>query len=198
MKRFFEMLFGIIGIAIGGFLLSYGIFSMIFHGISSSRESVNYNISESYSNNEQYQSGNSSASAIKKATQSNGKWKMTFLDCKAYKSIDNLIYPADGNEFVVTFFELENRTNEKQIFSYMYMSAYFDDYKVPISLSTFAQIENAIMMATLTVEPKKKIKGYLVYEVKSNWKKLDMVYDEDIFSTTNLKPLRFTLDKYSS
>lgn len=123
----------------------------------------------------------------------NDKWKMTFLGCKTYKQIDDYTKAADGKEFVVATFELENISTEKQTFSFLNLNSYFDDYKTPLNVLMGQQIDGATLMASAELEAGKKIKGYLAYEVSLNWSEFEIVYNDDILDKENTNAIRFTI-----
>lgn len=124
--------------------------------------------------------------------KTNDKWKMTFLNCKSYKEIDKYTIAADGKEFVIASFELENISTEKQTFSFLFLSTYFDDYKTPLRVLG-QQIDGATLLAATEIEPGKKIKGYLAYEVEPNWSKIDIIYNDAITDDTN--EIKFNITK---
>ena len=131
--------------------------------------------------------------AADKDVLTNDKWKMTFIDCNTYKQISNFTKAADGKEFVVATFELENITSEKQTFSVLYLSTYFDDYKTPLAVFG-EQVEGATLLGATELDPGKKIRGYLSYEVSPNWNKIDIIYNDDLLDETTKNELKFTIE----
>lgn len=130
--------------------------------------------------------------AVENATKTNDKWKMTFLGCKSYNEIDKYTTAADGKEFVIATFELENISTEKQTFSFLCLATYFDDYKTPLTVLG-QQIDGATLLAATEIEAGKKIKGYLAYEVEPNWNKIDIIYNDSTINNTN--EIKFTITK---
>ena len=124
--------------------------------------------------------------------QNNDAWKMTFLNCKTYTSISKFTKAEDGTEFVVATFELENISSEKKNFNFLYLNSYFDDFKTPFAIIG-EYIDGASPLASATIDPGKKIKGYLSYQVKPGWNQLDVVYNENIFANDNENTLKFTI-----
>ena len=120
----------------------------------------------------------------------NDKWKMTFLGCKTYKEIDEYTKAADGKEYVIVTFELENISTEKQAFSFLGLSTYFDDYKTPLAVLA-SQIDGATLMAATEIEARKKMKGYFSYEVNPNWHKIDIIYND--FTLDDVNEMKFTI-----
>lgn len=138
--------------------------------------------------------GAAKTASVENSVQISDKWKMTFLDCKSYNEIDSYTKAGEGKEFVILTFELENITEVSQTFSVFYLSSYFDDFKTPITVLG-QQINGASLMATAELDAGKKIKGYLSYEVEPNWSTIDIIYNDDLYDTTNENAITFTINK---
>ena len=124
--------------------------------------------------------------------QINDKWKMSLLGCKSYKEISQFTKAEEGKEIVVATFELENITTEKQSFSFLFLSTYFDDYKTPITILG-EQIDGATQLAAADIEAGKKIKGYLAYQVEPGWNKIDIIYNDELFAEDDSNALKFNI-----
>lgn len=125
--------------------------------------------------------------------QISDKWKMVYQGCQTYREIPDLYGKAgDGKEFVVVTFDIENVSTEKQTFSMFFLSSYFDEYKTPMTVLG-GQIDGATLLGANEIEPGKKIKGYLAYEVEQEWNKLDIFYNDSLTDTNN--EIKFTIFK---
>lgn len=131
---------------------------------------------------------------IDNAIQENDKWKMTYLNYKTTKNADEYTEAADGKEFLLVFFEIENTSSETQNFSLINLDCYIDDFKTPQRIIA-TRIDDAAQLASTSVEPGKKAKGYLAFEVSSEWKKAEVSYNEDLLKKDNENILKFTLTK---
>ncbi len=134
-----------------------------------------------------------SSVTVNNEVQTNGTWKMTYKSLKTLKKIDDYTKAEDGKEFVIASFELENLTDEKQIFSGMlYLDSYFDDVK---EKQTIVSYNGEQSLLSTSVEPGKKVKGYIAYEVDTSWKKLEIVYNDDILDKDGDNALKFCILK---
>ena len=97
-----------------------------------------------------------SSVTVNNEVQTNGIWKMTYKSLKTLKKIDDYTKAEDGKEFVIVSFELENLTDEKQIFSSMFdLDSYFDDVK---EKQTVVSYNGEKSLLSTSVEPGKKVK----------------------------------------
>lgn len=134
-----------------------------------------------------------SSVTVNNEVQTNGIWEMTYKSLKTLKKIDDYTKAEDGKEFVIVSFELENLTDEKQIFSSMFdLDSYFDDVK---EKQTVVSYNGEQSLLSTSVEPGKKVKGYLAYQVDTSWKKLEIVYNDDILDKNGENALKFCILK---
>ncbi len=134
-----------------------------------------------------------SSVTVNNEVQTNDTWKMTYKSLKTLKKIDDYTKAEDGKEFVIVSFELENLTDEKQIFSGMlYLDSYFDDVK---EKQTVVSYKGEQSLLSVSVEPKKKVKGYLAYQVDTSWKKLEIVYNDSLRDKNGENALKFCILK---
>lgn len=126
--------------------------------------------------------------------QSNNKWKMTYKGCEAKNELDLLTYAEDGTEFVIAYFEIENISGEAQNFSLFNTDFYFDGVKTPQTIYG-AFMNNSFQLADAFVEPGRKANGYFLFQVSSNWNKLEIIYNEDLLKEANENMMKFTLIK---
>lgn len=99
--------------------------------------------------------------------------------------------PADGNVFVLVQFEIENNSQEEiAVSSMISFEAYADDYAANLSLG--ALVENEETQLDGSVAAGKKMKGWIGYEVPSDWKKFEVHFVDSIWSST---PFKFVIEK---
>lgn len=99
--------------------------------------------------------------------------------------------PTDGNIFLLVQFEIENNSDEEvTVSSMLSFEAYADDYSASLSLS--ALMENDETQLDGTVAPGKKMKGWIGYEVPSDWAKFEVQFVDSIWSNT---PFKFFVEK---
>jgi len=99
--------------------------------------------------------------------------------------------PSDGNVFVLVQFEIENNSKEEiAVSSMLSFEAYADDYAANLSIG--ALTENEETQLDGTVAAGKKMKGWIGYEVPSDWKKFEVQFVDSIWSST---PFKFIIEK---
>lgn len=99
--------------------------------------------------------------------------------------------PADGNVFILVQFEIENNSNEEiAVSSMISFEAYADDYAVNLSIGALAENEETQLDGTIAAG--KKMKGWIGYEVPSDWKKFEVHFVDSIWSST---PFKFVIEK---
>lgn len=99
--------------------------------------------------------------------------------------------PTEGNVFILVEFEIENNSEEEiTVSSMLSFEAYADDYAVNLSLG--ALMENEQTQLDGSVAPGKKIKGWVGYEVPSDWAKFEVQFIDNVWSDT---PFKFLIEK---
>ena len=99
--------------------------------------------------------------------------------------------PADGNVFILVQFEIENNSNEEiAVSSMISFEAYADDYAANLSIGALAENEETQLDGTIAAG--KKMKGWIGYEVPSDWKKFEVHFVDSIWSST---PFKFVIEK---
>lgn len=89
--------------------------------------------------------------------------------------------PADGNEFLLVEFEIINNSDsEITISSVMSFEAYADDYLVNYSLSAL-MVKDGMTQLDGTIAPGKRLKGFVGYEVPTDWKTAEIYFTEDVW-----------------
>lgn len=114
-------------------------------------------------------------------TVSSEKWSIALLYAKEYDSIDYEYYsdkPSEGNKFLVLFFDIKNTSSENDYFNFLLFEAYVDDYKKNISYIRGNPDGMSIIGGDLDVG--KMSKGYIVYQVPSNWQNFEISYIDEI------------------
>lgn len=112
------------------------------------------------------------------------KWSIALLYAKEYDSIDSEYYsdkPAEGNKFLALFFDVKNITSENDYFNYLLFEGYADDYSTNVSLI----MGNPDGMSAIggNLDAGKMSKGYIVYEVPSDWKSFEISYKDGVWTT---------------
>jgi hypothetical protein len=137
--------------------------------------------------------GTTNTSTTANVIKTNDHWKMTYT---GYKECTEVGYSkaSDGKKFVIVNLEVENISDEPQNFSMLWLSTYFDDFKFPLTIIG-EQIDGATMLAANSIEPGKKIKGYLAYEIDKDWNTLDIVYKETVDVKDDSNKIEFNISK---
>ena len=130
---------------------------------------------------------------INNVTQTNDKWKMTYLNYKQTSQIDEYTKAEDGKDFLLVFFEIENISNEQQNLSSAWSEYYVDDVKA--LQYPLGAVGDSLQMTAISVAPGKKTKGVIAIQVDPNWNKFDFIYNEDLLKQDNENVIKFTLMK---
>lgn len=124
-------------------------------------------------------------------------WKISLLDAKQYKEIAmSSLYintPDEGKEYLVLFFEAENISGKDDYFNYLYFESYVDDYNTNIEI-LMGEVDGYSTM-TGDVAAGKKIKGYIAWEVSTDWQELEVTYNNDPFGMKNAATFLVTPDQ---
>lgn len=128
--------------------------------------------------------------------QSSDTWKMTYTGYEITDELDIFTTAKEGTEFVIVYFEIENTTDEDQVFSTLlaaYGEFYIDSYKVSQVLYS-AMRNNAYQLFSVPVEAGRKAKGYFLFQTESDWHTLEISYDDDLWGDGENK-MSFTFTK---
>lgn len=94
--------------------------------------------------------------------------------------------PTDGNVFVLVEFEIVNNSDsDLSISSMLSFEAYADDYAANLSLG--ALMENEQNQLDGTIAPGKRMKGWIGYEVPSEWQNLEIHFTSDVWTNNKFK-----------
>ena len=113
------------------------------------------------------------------------KWthyKITLTDALIYPRIEGEAFtdtPAEGKEYLVFFFNVENIDDENNFVSIHNFTGYVDDTLVASKI-LINNVDN-VQYLSADLTPGKKARGYVAYEVDTNWKQFDIHYKENSF-----------------
>lgn len=95
--------------------------------------------------------------------------------------------PADGNVFVLAEFEIANNTDhDLAISSMLSFEAYADDYTLNYSLSALLA-RDGLTQLDGTIAAGKKMKGWIGWEVPSDWSEVEIHFTDNVWSNNNFK-----------
>ena len=109
-------------------------------------------------------------------------FKFTFERASLYDEISGEYFndtPADGKKYLACFFEVENVSDDDAYVSSAYIKAYLNDYTINESF-LLNDIEGYKALGG-ELQPGKKQKGYICYEVGADWEKLEFTYTDGFF-----------------
>lgn len=110
-------------------------------------------------------------------------YKFTFEKAALYDEIGDNEYfkdtPSDGKKYLVCFFEVENISDKDSYVNSLYIKAYLDDYAINTSAVMNGIDEYKSLGGDL--QPGKKMKGFICFEVPTNWEKLEFTYTDGVF-----------------
>ncbi len=94
--------------------------------------------------------------------------------------------PADGNEFVLCEFMIENNTEKDlAISSMLSFDAYCDDLSISQSISGLIAA-NGKQQLDGTIAAGKKMNGVIAYELSKDWKQLEINFTPDVWSSKDI------------
>lgn len=110
-------------------------------------------------------------------------FRITLTDAVVYDYIDNSEYynalPAEGNEYLVLFFDVENITDENIYISSYDFDGYVDGYAT--SKEYFLNDVNGIEELNVNLPSGRKAKGYVAFEVDKTWNDFEISYNSLIY-----------------
>ena len=104
---------------------------------------------------------------------------LTLTEAYKYDSIGEGYFvntPAEGKEYLVLFFDIENISTESEYVSYYDFEGYVDDVACDIT-GILGDIEGISDLAT-DLAPSKKAQGFVAFEVNKNWENFEIHYKE--------------------
>ncbi len=111
-------------------------------------------------------------------------WSIALLYAKEYDSIGSEFYsdqPSEGKKFLVLFFDVMNVSSENDHFNPFYFEGYADDYSTNAAFITSEPDEMQDLGGD--IDAGKMAKGYMVYEVPSDWKTFEISYKDGIWTS---------------
>lgn len=132
--------------------------------------------------------------SVNTTKQTSKNWKMTYKNCEIKNKLDSFTKASDGTEYVLVFFELENKSNENQSFNIFGSDFYVDGVKTPQTIYGLL-INGSYQLTSSQVEAGRKVNGYFLFQVSKSWKNLEIIYNEDLLKQDNTNVLKFTITK---
>ena len=100
---------------------------------------------------------------------------------------DQYSHPEDGSVFVYAEFDILNNTDhELNISSVLSFDAYADDYLLDFSAEAFLSSVNERTLDG-SVDSGKRIRGYIGYEVPTNWSNIEVHFIDSIWGNNKIK-----------
>ena len=114
-------------------------------------------------------------------TLTDNELKITLNNALTYSEIEGVLSgtPDDGKEYLVFFFNVENIDDENNFVSIHNFTGYVDDTLVASKI-LINNVDN-VQYLSADLTPGKKARGYVAYEVDTNWKQFDIHYKENSF-----------------
>lgn len=125
-------------------------------------------------------------------------WKISLTSAKTFESFGDEYFtekPEDGKVYLTCFFEVENVSDEDNYFNYFYIESYVDGYNQQFA-TTMSDVDG-MKLLTGDVAAGKKLKGYLAWEVPSDWKELEISYKDDLWTGDKAATFVVTPDQLS-
>ena len=95
--------------------------------------------------------------------------------------------PADGKEFVLCEFTIENNSSKDlAISSMLSFEAYCDDFSISQSITGLLEKGDKQQLDG-SVAAGKKMNGVIAYEVSTDWKELEIQFTPDVWSGKDIK-----------
>lgn len=112
-------------------------------------------------------------------TLENDDIRITLNDALMYSYVGDEYYidtPAEGKEYLIFFFEVENLDDENVYISSYDFDGYVDDYYVS-SKSLINDIDGVKQLSS-NLAPGMKVNGYVAFEIDTTWKNFEIHYEE--------------------
>ena len=88
----------------------------------------------------------------------------------------------------------KNITEEEQTFSILLCDFYIDGVKTPQTLYGVS-VDNSLQLASLPLKEGRKANGYMLFQAPTDWKELEIIYNESLIHTDDEKIIKFKLTK---
>lgn len=119
-------------------------------------------------------------------TLTDGSLSLTLTGAYKYDFIGEGYFvntPAEGKEYLVLFFDIENISDEDEFISYYDFDGYVDDVACDTTI-IFNDVDG-IKNLSANLASGKKAQGFVAFEVNKNWKDFEISYKQ-IFSDKSL------------
>lgn len=119
-------------------------------------------------------------------TLTDGNLNLTLTKAYMYDSIGDGSFaetPADGKEYLLFFFDVENISNEDEFISYYDFDGYVDNVSCDTTI-IFNDVDGTKNLSANLVS-EKKAQGFVAFEVNKDWKDFEIRYKQ-IFSNKSL------------
>lgn len=119
-------------------------------------------------------------------TLTDDEFKITLTGAYMYDSIGDGSFaetPADGKEYLLFFFDVENISNEDEFISYYDFDGYVDNVSCDTTI-IFNDVDGTKNLSANLVSGK-KAQGFVAFEVNKDWKDFEIRYKQ-IFSDKSL------------
>lgn len=119
-------------------------------------------------------------------TLTDDEFKITLTGAYMYDSIGDgslVDTPADGKEYLLFFFDVENISNEDEFISYYDFDGYVDNVSCDTTI-IFNDVDGTKNLS-VNLASGKKVQGFVAFEVNKDWKDFEIRYKQ-IFSDKSL------------
>lgn len=123
--------------------------------------------------------------------------QINVIGLKSYKKLKSKLYKdkaAKNKEFLVLFLEINNKLSDKDYINVNYLSAKVDGEEIKNSV-LFNEPEG-FQTIFKNIEPGETLRGFIVWEVPEDWKKIEVIYDGWKDSNNLSLNCTFTPDDY--
>lgn len=171
MKKFFQIIFGILGTLIG-----FSIFCTAVGSVFSTEESptiakVESTIENDFAQDTIEQNQNNQCNVGDTAITK--RYNLTVESCNEINSDNMFIVPDEGKEFVEVVLLIENTSNDVlNVSSLLQFNAYVDGYSIEEDFLAHSSSDYSTMNGEIA--PGKKLEGSLCYQVPCNWSELEI------------------------
>ena len=113
-----------------------------------------------------------------KAGYGDAKRQINVIGFKTYKKLESEMYTdkaAKDKSYLVLFLEIYNKQNEKDYINVNYLSTKVDDTEITNTV-LFNEPEG-FQTVFQNIEPENTLRGFIVWEVPKDWKKIEIVYN---------------------
>lgn len=125
------------------------------------------------------------------STQTSGSFSATLLGYRESEGKESWNKPDEGNVFVLVQFELENvSSSDATVSSILCFEAYVDGYKIDEDFGAAMEADGTL---DGTLAAGRKMKGEIGFQVPANWKTLEVVFNDNPFSSK--EAVTFTITK---